>query len=71
MWIEKQTNPIITYSDIKAGNIFEYEGKTFIKTTYCSSHSTRICCVNLATGDVNYLLDDDEVIPLKGKVVIE
>lgn len=59
------------FGDISPGDVFEYEDTIYIKIGYTHPISKNPCCVNLKTGDINFLYCTDEVKVLKGKVVIE
>lgn len=63
----------VKFETVKHGEIFDSNGYFYMKTTcsYCDESGDYDNAVNIESGELIYFKDDDIVMPVKCKLVIE
>ena len=63
----------IEFENLKYGEVFEFNGYFYIKTTasYCDEDGDYDNAVNIENGELKYFKDNDIVMPVKCKLIIE
>lgn len=57
-----EDNDKVLLTDVQAGTAFEYEGKTYLKTTEYDSNTFHYTCVSMDNGELLYIVSDTLVL---------
>jgi hypothetical protein len=72
MKIEISNSSYVRLCGVLSGETFQYDDEIYIKGDKRNTEiSDSIICIRLCDGHSRYFLDEDMVIPVKAKVVVE
>lgn len=72
MKIEISNSSYVRLCGVLFGETFKYDDEIYIKGDKCKTEiNDSIICIRLCDGHSRYFLDEDMVIPVKAKVVVE
>ncbi len=72
MKIEISNSVYVRLGGLLSGEAFKYDDEIYIKGDKCETEiNGSIICIRLCDGHSRYFLDEDMVIPVKAKVVVE